>query len=499
MGSSQSKPPRPPTVPTDSIIPMSHWDQGYFGHYIIDVVYRFDDVLDAAKLRESLETLMTIRNWRMLGARLRQNQDSGQFEYHLPAEYSAKRPPFIFNTTSHNTSIHEHPIASQLPRETGYASPAVLNNRFSINPLFDGLCNPTSIDAWLTADLPQVIYHVVVFRDATLLKLTHNHGFMDGMSRASLLNAWMTVLHGKEDEVPELCPLSEDARAPLAEKTTESEFDNGTQQVGKGGMLRFLVRTVLERLWYPEEEDRLVCIPGHLIAEMTNQAVQTLSPQLAKNENETSSPFISESDVLFAFWSKILLQALQPSASQQVMLSNAFDIRSHSFPRDRAYMTNAMLLANTVLPAKEVLASPVSTLALLLRRSLEQQRTAPQIGGYYALSKRVFAETGRPIFLGRPSALNIVVSNWHRGRCFDLDFSPAVYKAGTPLANRANALGKPSLVLGSGVEQDVSMRNVGVVMGKDAGGNWWMSFTLRKKAWVKIEKMFSKINVTGDC
>jgi hypothetical protein len=72
MGVSKSKAVRPPTVPTDTIVPMSHWDQGYFGHYIIDVVYRFDDVLDTAKLRVSLETLMMIGSWRMLGARLRQ-------------------------------------------------------------------------------------------------------------------------------------------------------------------------------------------------------------------------------------------------------------------------------------------------------------------------------------------------------------------------------------------------------------------------------------------
>jgi hypothetical protein len=247
---------------------------------------------------------------------------------------------------------------------------------------------------------------------------------------------------------------------------------------------------MLEKLWYPEEEDRLVCIPGHLIDEMKTRATQIIASQLDKDETVS---FISDSDVLFAFWSKVLVQALQSSRNRQVMLSNAFDIRSHSFPPNRAYMTNAMMLANTILPAVEIRASSIGTLAALLRRNLVQQRTARQIEAYYALSKRVFAETGRPIFLGRPNALNIVVSNWHRARCFELDFSPAVFKVGVPLDKRSNALGKPSLVLGPGVEQKVSMRNVGVVMGKDAEENWWMSFTLRKKAWVEIEKILSRI------
>ncbi|KAL3483265.1 hypothetical protein BJX62DRAFT_245056 [Aspergillus germanicus] len=489
MGAFKSKPVPPLTVPTDMVVPMSHWDRGYFGHYIIDVVFRFDDVLETAKLRGSLETLMMIGNWRMLGARLRQTEN-GQFDYHIPAEYSAKRPAFIFNTTEHDMSINDHPIGSQLPRGTKYAKPTILNSRSSLNSLFQGAYSPTSIDEWLYTDLPQVIYHVTTFRDATLLRLTHSHGFMDGMSRASLLQAWVAVLHGKQDEVPDLCPLSEDARAPLAERTLESEFDNGTKQVGKWGIIGYILRTILEKLWYPEEEDRLVCIPGHLIAEMQARAMQTIASQRSTDD---TAFFISESDILFAFWTKVLVQALQPSRSQQVMLSNAFDIRSHSFPPNLAYMTNAMMLANTILSVGKIQDSSVGTLATLLRRHLVQQRTARQIEAYYALSRRVFAETGRPIFLGCPNALNIVVSNWHRARCFELDFSPAVLKVGVPLNNRSNALGKPSLVLGPGVEQKVSMRNVGVVMGKDAQENWWMSFTLREKAWVEIRKIFDRV------
>ena len=71
---SKPKPPRLATVPTDIIIPLHYWDDlQYVRTLVMDYTLRFDDVMDAEKIRLALERLMEIGDWRKLGARLRMN------------------------------------------------------------------------------------------------------------------------------------------------------------------------------------------------------------------------------------------------------------------------------------------------------------------------------------------------------------------------------------------------------------------------------------------
>lgn len=68
------KPASPPTVPTDSIIPVSYGDDDEHTNGLsFDITWRFENVLDAAKLRVALSRLLEIGDWRKLGARLRRN------------------------------------------------------------------------------------------------------------------------------------------------------------------------------------------------------------------------------------------------------------------------------------------------------------------------------------------------------------------------------------------------------------------------------------------
>lgn len=65
---------RPATVPTDRVIPLRFWDDlHYLRNLAHDFTFRFDDVLDEAKLEAALDRLMKIGDWGQLGARLRLN------------------------------------------------------------------------------------------------------------------------------------------------------------------------------------------------------------------------------------------------------------------------------------------------------------------------------------------------------------------------------------------------------------------------------------------
>lgn len=56
-----------------------------------------------------------------------------------------------------------------------------------------------------------------------------------------------------------------------------------------------------------------------------------------------------------------------------------------------------------------------------------------------------------------------------------------------PLDKRSNQLGRPSYINVT-VTKAYATRNTGVVIGKDAAGNWWCLYTLRKSVWPAVEQ-----------
>ena len=66
------KRPRPERVPTDEVVPMHLFDDtSYLRGYNLFWTFKFDDVLDADMLGDSLSELFQSEGWRKLGGRLR--------------------------------------------------------------------------------------------------------------------------------------------------------------------------------------------------------------------------------------------------------------------------------------------------------------------------------------------------------------------------------------------------------------------------------------------
>jgi len=117
-----------------------------------------------------------------------------------------------------------------------------------------------------------------------------------------------------------------------------------------------------------------------------------------------------------------------------------------------------------------------------------EQRTTEQVEASAALRKQAIERTGQLPLIGDSNMLLIVCTNWHKGRYFELDFSPAVLVSGVPLTERSNKLGRPSYIDSTAYASDIPLRNCGAVLGKDAGGNWWLKWNIRMEAWDNIEK-----------
>lgn len=69
----------PPTVPTDTIVPLHFWDDTrLFRGIILDMTMRIDDRLDGDKLYHALHSLLCLEGWRKFGGRLRRGVSPGE-------------------------------------------------------------------------------------------------------------------------------------------------------------------------------------------------------------------------------------------------------------------------------------------------------------------------------------------------------------------------------------------------------------------------------------
>ncbi|KAF7590719.1 hypothetical protein BBP40_002510 [Aspergillus hancockii] len=482
----KSNPSRPEKVPTDTVIPLLIWDyQRHTRDSCLHFAFRFDDVLDPEALRRSLERLLQMEGWRRLGARLRMN-DNGTLEYHVPAHYDDNRPGFSYTVVKHALGINEHPLAARLPQAT--AQPSLLGEPEDIASVFLAPDCPRRMEDWIYSDRPQLAIDIVSFEDATLLTVTVLHTLMDTMAFASFCKAWTAVLNGQEDQVPTFHVFNEDPLIPLMNRTPAEVYVNAAFFLKGLRLLVFIFYYLFEFIWHRADNYHMICIPGHYVDEMRTQALQELTEQ----NNEQPAPFLSESDVLLAWWFKVMMKALNPSPGRMVSLLNVYDIRStvlQETPSDNvAFITNAALMSITFLRVRQILHEPVSFVASQIRHSLIQQRTKQQIEAYFASQKSNLMNIGNPPAFATATGMITCCSNWHRARLFEVDFSSAVVASGIPLVSRSNALGRPSCVIPTINSNGISVRNIGPVVGKDAAGNWWLAWRLRASAWSVIEQ-----------
>ena len=321
------------------------------------------------------------------------------------------------------------------------------------------------------------------------MTVTYLHTLMDAMGLATLFKAWTAVLHGREDEVPLFHGFSKDPLATISEMTSPEKYVLSGRVLKGFSMLLFTVRFLFEHIWHRKVEERIIFLPGRYLECMRENALQ----ELAAENNGREKPFISESDVIFAWWSRTMLSALRPALHRTIVLMNVFDLRStlaDIIPSNCAFVANAIFVAYMCLSTCRMLQEPLSFVASQLRRSLEQQRTRQQVEALAALEKQTIERTSRLPVIGDSNSLIIACSNWHKGRFFNVDFSPAVVVAGVPLIERSNKLGRPSYINLTVQSHNVPLRNIGVVIGKDADGNWWLQWSMRTEAWANIEKEF---------
>jgi hypothetical protein len=158
-----------------------------------------------------------------------------------------------------------------------------------------------------------------------------------------------------------------------------------------------------------------------------------------------------------------------------------------------ALVTNAVFATLTFLLVRQVLEEPLGFTAFEVRKSLVEQRNIEQLQALDSIQRETLDNTHHPALFGNPSMYMIMISNWAKSKLFEVDFSAAVQKEGLSLKSRTNLLGKPSSIQGTGTK-GYATRNTGVVIGKDAAGNVWCLYTLRKDLWPAVEQQLRQMS-----
>jgi hypothetical protein len=399
------------------------------------------------------------------------------------------RPGFIYSHVDYAVKIAEHPIASKIPRAT--LRPSIVGNIEEFQSLVRGPDTPETLDDFLYSDLPQLSLKIISFENATIVALLWPHTFLDAMGRVALFKNWTAVLDGREGDVQPLYGYDTDPLAALGTKPSEPSVLLKRQITGLS-ILLFVIRYLFDLFWHSKEETRVVCIPGPFVEDLRKRAIEELSKE---GQNGTGQPFVSDGDVICAWWSRTLISVLQPSPSRTIVIMNAFGMRNvlsnDLLPEGCAFVSNASINVLAFMPAAEILTKPLSYIALKVREAITQQGTRAQVEAFTFNMRESISKTGRAPIYGNSGMLMVIFSNWSAAKFFEIDFSAAMVKTGLRLENRSNALGRPSYINADGKIRGFFGRNAFPIMGKDAAGNYWLSGPARAEVWPEIEKSFS--------
>ncbi|KAI1456607.1 hypothetical protein F4805DRAFT_475750 [Annulohypoxylon moriforme] len=476
-----------PTVPSDIVVPAHYWDNSFPGRSLI--VYdllRFDEVLDAEKLKASLEKLLNLHGWRRLAARIRLNEN-GNLDYHIPAYFNEERVPFSFDHENLEISINEHPRASRFRADPNAITPRIQCQESDWIDFMYQPGDPKNLDDYLYSDRPILGFRMVTFTDATLLTISWPHMIFDAMGNAAFFRAWSLILNGRDDEVPEFHGADSDPLATLGTQPVE-KFKHADKQIGIKQVVILWLRYIYDRLRNPKpnEDGRTIFVPAAYVKHLC----ETARSGLKAMHPDSQVPFISEGDIICAWWSQQLARVQIPKPSnREVALYNVFGLRGRLsqdlLPPNRAYVGNAFCQVPAFMTASDILTKPLAFVATAIRKAYMDLGTRGQVEAVMNISRAAQDKGGAAIF-GDPWAHLVICSNWTKADLFNIDFSGAITRS--PMKGD-HTFGKPSFIQGHVFIKGLTMISCFVVMGKDAEGNYWLLSFLKEKYWVAVDEM----------
>jgi hypothetical protein len=409
---------------------------------------------------------------------LRHKQAKGELEYHVPAEFNKDRPALSYSHVVHNVDGMDHPVAARLPKPS--LRPDIVCDPDEFRSLFQREGGPVKLDDYLNADIPQLGLHIVSFKDKTLVCLDWPHTLMDAMGKRALLDAWTLMLQGRSDEIVSPQGTNVDPLADLGKNPTEPHKLAG-ERLSMFGLAQYGVSNILD--FFRSQQNRMVCVPGPFVTKLREEALADIEP------NPKMCPFLSEGDVLCAWWTRLAISNL--SSKRTVVLNNAYSLRKplaeDLLPSNNGpYVSNAIGFLNVLLPAHEIFDKPLSHVAFAIRHAIQELGNRAQVEAFAAMWRESSGKL--PPFFGNSGMHMITFSNWSKAGLFETDFSAA---AVTPGKESGEKPGRPSYIQNN--QFGLILPNGFPIIGKDNDGNYWLSGYMNKGHWEKIEEQLAKV------
>lgn len=369
----------------------------------------------------------------------------------------------------------DHPVARHLPTSSSIPldHAAIVGDPEQWAELACGSDSPKSIDDYALTDRPVLGLRIISFTDATLVTIHWLHVAADAMGLKAIIESWMLALQGREDEIPSLHGFYEDPLRELGQHAKEP-FVIASSQMSKLSTMSYVLRNGYNLL-VGQKENRTVCIPRPFWEKLYGTALEELAAATG-----VARPFLTENDVLTAWWSRLAASHLPAGTPVTMMtaMSARRALEKDLLPPERLYVSNCLSFANTMQTKGEMDVS-VGRLAGQIRRGINQQGTRGQIETYQSLVRAGAWPLGpMPVLFGKATMHQVGYSNWTKSNVYMTDLSAAaVNKRETPLY--------PSFV--SQIQTGVPYPDGFIITGKDSKGNYWLEGYRPAGLWNNIE------------
>ncbi|KAK6983997.1 hypothetical protein R3P38DRAFT_3108756 [Favolaschia claudopus] len=425
------------------------------------------------------------------GARLAKK--NGSYEFRIPDAFDAATPTAGF-TVAHHPEVYNCSGRPEIPLGMKNSKPCVVPRP----------------GAELSPNTPLVHVHVAVFQDLTLIGVTAPHIGFDAVGTGTLLNAWARVVNGEDlDSIPAMPwdaqPFS--SMAPtVAPSTKRGWFDLGWFK--KFWFILGFIRVVIRD---PQEIQHLVRMPKTFLEEEKRKAMDELKA-------EGSSEYVGSSDVLAAWWYKIIYGIRAPADPTPIHIHIVNNLRNHPIfgsspspplaPLSYPFLNNAvMTIPVPPLPVNTIQTQPLRSIALHLRRAILLYNADPAAIRTDVEWHGYAPNRGKTVYPCPPGSEFFVQSSWRVAGYGALDFSGAVVEkfsgavvekfsgavvekfSGAVVENDTSAA-KPRVVFlhwfGSS-KNTIPYRNSAVV-GMEDDEVIWVGYVCGKKEWEKIRQ-----------
>lgn len=361
--------------------------------------------------------------------------------------------------------------------------PCILDTPEELDALLAGPEAPKCLDDWLYTDRPALAVHVITFVDATFVTLNYSHSLVDGVGKREIMTNWCKVLAGRLGDVTPLANWDEDPMGTICRSPSVDEERYIHEDIRLTGwhkwywVFRFIADRFKNRNNYRQ---RNVFIPASTMARLRKEA----------NDHATDKTYLSDNQLLTAWLLRLACSPLKGSR-RPIGITSAVDLRGfrlHGLHPGTVYMQNLLAYTWINTTAASLLCSPLGTAAALMRTSLKQQLTLPQVKAAAYLTHDAVGRTGTPDFFTGKDSFLVSVSSLAKAKYWEaVDFSPAILKAGTG----GEHAGKPSWQ-SSTPRSGMKPSCLVVVQGSDLKGNWFAQMVLSQRTWNMVELELSK-------